>query len=426
MAAPSEASIQDQIAKMIKVLEELRLYAGVNAEKFLDHEDDLTQALETEFAADTTAGLQTFRDSLVSAITNGATMVTPLLREYGIFIEATEKNAQGIITRLIDHMIANNLTVKSRGFTFGSPSAGTNTGTGTIYRLNTDRFGNDIERQTADGKAAKCTNDKLSRATKEEELFEIASDAEQKDKLRIIGSGKLKSGIKALSARDSSAFINNPSFSQIAGLITAPTDLVSWAVTSIGDIEISESDVFRGFQGDVTPRSLEYKDNNKIVQKFSIRKPRFETLTPVFCAVAFKRLAGCDGTLTLRLGSVSESVVLAAQTGWNILIIGTTVKKDTWFDNFNESDPGIEVELSGRTVGTLLLDDLIIAPYVPHDGSWYAISAASTATHVAFLKEDTFTWTDTEVGSILQQWFWRIYNRYLPHKLVGFTFLEPT
>ena len=144
-------------------------------------------------------------------------------------------------------------------------------------------------------------------------------------------------------------------------------------------------------------------------EDLSVRRARFNTAIPYYAQVAWNRdeIAGADGTLTLRLGAVSVSVVLVAQVGWQVLRIPLGV--GNWFRNFNEDVFTVELELAGNTVGELLLDDVIIWAMTPFAGEWYAPVGGRTrwlapSPAPAPRQGDLFTWADTETGAKIQRW----------------------
>lgn len=71
------------------------------------------------------------------------------------------------------------------------------------------------------------------------------------------------------------------------------------------------------------------------------------------------------------------------------------------------------MQLSGRTTGSILVDDIIIAPFQFVDGLWVAPVGGSTK----WLRYDKYTYTDALYGSdaVIQQWVgWRTYGLSLP------------
>lgn len=424
MASPSQAEIQSQFSKTIKPLEELRKFAGTHVaagsfvnvgDNYLNMEDTLVQALKTNFAGEWADALRNFRNTLLAAINMSRPMLTPALREYGIFIAAPEVNTDALMKRLFQYCADNAVRVTSRQFVFGTPTFSGATGTGVINRLTKDERNFDIENQTADAKQAECTADEHSGAKKHEEMFLFQGGAPNRDNLKISGSGKVGL-IKALSANDSFQFIDNPSFSQLAGSsITSLTSVPGWTVgTSISNFNLDQTNYYRDYSGDTTPAALKFLTNDSVTQDFNVRKATFDPNRPVYLQIAWNRSVGsCDGTLTLEFGTQSTSVVLAAQSGWQILRmpIGT----NQWMRNWNKVNPTVKITLSGRTTGTLLVDDVVIGHYSSFDGAYYAVVGGATQ----FLRRDKATWTDTETGAVIQYWLWRAFGFYLPHSTGG-------
>ena len=423
----TETEIQSQIGKAIILFEELRKFGHVNVPSYIGSEDDLIQSLETAYADDVLRAVATVRGQLASAISEQsvADVLTPLLISYAKVIDVPERDPQAILTRVFDNMINNSLALTSRQFVFGTPSAGgSNVGNGVLNRLTTDAENQDIENQYADSKTAKCIADEHSGAEEHEEVFEIRGGAAERDDLERIGSGSIAS-ITALSARQVQRYVRNPSFERYDGTLAVPTSIDGWtALSDISNFALSETaaEVYRGYVGVGTARSLEIKANDTLEQNLNVTRARFNPFVPVYLQVAWNREEGLgDGTLTLHLGSQSTSVVLAAQTGWQILRLA--IGQKNWFKVWNEEDPKVKIQLSGRTTGSVFVDDVILHPYQLFDGAWYALVGGATP----FLRDDLFTFSDTETGSILQRWFWRGFRRYLPHATGGsVTWAEPT
>lgn len=431
MVAPTQAEIQSQFSKTIKPLEEFRKFCGTHVaagsfvnvgDNYLNMEDTLVQNLKTNFPGEWASGVAGFRNSLVAAIQQAPQMFLPALREYGIFIAAAETDAPTIMRRLFQYCADNGVRVTSRQLVFGTPTFAGAIGTGIINRLNVDERGFNIENQTADAKVAECVADEHSGSRKHEEVFLFTGGAPNRDTLKISGSGR-SLPIKAMSANDSFAYIDNPSFSQLAGTsITALTSVPGWTVgTSIANFNLDQTNYYRDYSGDTTPASLKFLTNDSVTQDFNVKKATFNPNLPVYLQIAWNRSVGaCDGTITITLGSQTANVVLAAQAGWQILrmAIGT----NQWMRNWNQVNPTVKIALTGRTSGTLLVDDVVICQYTPFDGSYYAIVGGATQ----FLRRDKATWTDTETGSVIQYWLWRAFGFYLPHTTGGgVTWVDP-
>lgn len=422
MANPTRAEIQTQIGNAVKIFEEFRKFAGTASPNYIGLEDTLVQSLETDFNDRWGSGIGAFRSALAGAIVQSSEFFTPGFLDYGKFIQAPEVDAQSILTRLYDDFITNTLRVTSRSFTFGTPTFAAPIGNGVINRLNKDENNFDIEAQTPDAKIAQCVQDEHSGSVEHEEVFEFRGAAAERDLLKVTGSGKTKL-IKCVSGRDSTAFINNPSFSQFGGTLAAPTSITDWVASLIADFQVSEAVFYRDFLGDTTPRSVLFETNASLKQNFNLRRSVFNPFVPVYVQVALNRNGtGTDGTFTLTFGNVSEAVVLTTlpASGWYVhrLALGTK----PWMKNWNKEDPEIKLEITGRTTGTLHVDDVIVSPFVDFDGAWYMPVGGNTP----FLRLDKATWTDTATESILQRWFWLAFGRYLPHTTGGgVTWVEP-
>lgn len=412
MAAPTEANIQDQIGKVCKIFEEMRNFGHVNSPNLIQMEGDLIAALEGDYSSESLSGWAAVRAGYAALIEQPATVLTPLLRTYAQFIGVPETDAQSILTRLFDHFTDNTLTVESRAFAFGAISAGgSNVGDGLVNRLTTDENGDDIENQTSDGKTVECIGDEHSGASVEgEERFNIRGETSLRDRIEIAGSG-LSAELRAISAKDSRQLIGNPSFDAITGDIGSVTAINDWTpTTNISNFDGNVGFYRNPFGSSTTPLSLKILGNDTLSQNFSVKRTTFNPNVPVYLQIAYNRQTGAgDGTLTLHLGSQSTAVVLSAQAGWNVLRIALGTKN--WFKTWNQEDPTIAIQLSGHSTGYVLVDDIVLFPMSNFDGAWYTIVGGQTP----FLRDDIFTFTDAETGSIIQRWLWRAYQRYLPH-----------
>jgi len=413
MASPTEADIQGQIGKACKIFEEMRLFGHVSSPNLLQMEGDLVAAAEGDYSPELLAAWQSVRTGYAGLIDQAVTVLTPLLRTYGQFMGIPDTDPQAILTRLFERFTDESLTVETRAFTFGSPAAdGGNTGTGTVNRLTTDANGQDIENQTADGKTCECISDEHSGASEHEELFLIRGETELRDRIQIAGSG-LQGTLKAFSARDSQKLIQNPSFDHIDGSVGSLTSIPGWTPTSaLSNFDLNTAYYRNPFGSSVTPYSLKIVGNDTLSQNFNVRRLTFNPNIPVYLQIAYDSQTGsCDGGLTLHLGGVTAQVadLSAAGAGWNILRIA--LDEDCWFENWNQEDPTIGIQLSGQSTGYVLIDDIVFYPMANFDGAWYSIVGSGTP----FLRGDKFTWEDTETGAIIQRWLMRAYRRYLPH-----------
>lgn len=410
MASPTLAECETQLKNLVKIFDDF-LTGG--AATFLTNEDTYVQSLETNLPAEALDPIRAARAKVDEFLLGFVDAVTPIIREMGRLIDAPETDVRTIIQRrLYDYYIANTKTIKSRGITYGSISAGgSNVGNGTINRLTKDAQNLDIEATFLDIKTAKIVSDQSTGTNKHEEVFEFRGGARSlAPTISPLGSG-LVTQIPCVSAA-SSLFLN-PSWSDFEGTVTALTSLTNWTVaSSLSNLNLDGTNYYRGFPGDTTPYALKFLANESISQLLSLGGRVIDPLVPMYCQIAYNRQVGAgDGTITLTVGSKSATVNLAAQTGWNILRLA--IGQNNWYERFMENDLDITIALSSRTTGSVLIDDLIFVPYTNFDGLWYCPVGGSTP----FLKDDYDTFTDALTGSDskIQKWLWRGFSAYLPH-----------
>lgn len=425
---PTQAEVETQISNVVRLFENLRNYCGVTAStNFLDNLDTLTQSVEGSYSNEVLAGAQSLRNALVSANGTEAAALAPLFLDMGMVINAPEKSVSAILTRLFEFMINSSQAVTSRQFTYGAATPdGSNVGTGAVYRITVDGYGENIENCTAEAKEITCTADQYSGAVKGEELFQFTGSDAERDNLKITGSG-LVSTIRAVSSADS--LIGNASWTNFSGTTSVPTSITDWLPGSdIANFEIDQVNYYVDDKKDGgSPASLKFKANDYVEQKFSVRNVTLNPSVPYYCSIFYNREIGAaDGDLTLWLGDQYETVTLAAQAGWNELKIPLGVKN--YLQTFNSTDPAIKVNLASNTTGTLLVDSCVFAGCQNFDGTWWQILGGATPFLYVPGTGDKFTVTDSEVaGAILQYHFWKSLGRYMPSGTGGaVTWADPT
>jgi hypothetical protein len=418
MASPSEAEVQAQLKAGIDLLDETRKFGNVNGTNWVGQEDVLVQLLESDYQGQISAAVANIRRQLASSVSRSAAvqLIRPLLLSYVKHVVGkSAASDQEMFDILYRWFFDTTVTVKTRAFTFNSPAAGgSNVGDGTVLRVTKDENGFDLEAATAEAKEARCIRDRNTGTGLDQEIFRFRGAPVGLDTLQVSGSGATQD-VPVLNWQ--SSLLQNTSFESFSGTIAAPTDITSWTsnVTVSGTTySLDETNYYRPQQGITTPRALNIKSTSNIVQKLSTFNRKLDPLRPYFLQIAWNRTVGSGaGTLLIRLGAQSNSVVAAAQAGWQVLRCPTTFGTNNWYKAFDEQDLDISIEWT-RTSGDLLIDDVLLVPMTLFDGTWYAITA-NDATHAPFLKDDIFTWTDTATDSVLQYWFWRAFGRYLPH-----------
>ena len=432
---PTEAQVQTAIGDAVRILEHFDRYVSTNTQNFAGHQDTLESDIGPNtflFADEVLAAAARLRGSLVSSVQLGRGMLTPLLRDYARVLDFPETDIATILSRLQTSFRDRGLTVASRQFTYGAITLQTAAvGDGVLNRLTLDEDSDDIENTFAEAYEAECVQDEHSGASEHEENFEFRGQALGEDALDLQGSGR-REIIKALSSRDSLEFLQNPSFSDnTVGALTSADTIPGWSIDSGSATDITVDDassgqIYRGFDGDTTPKSLLLETNVTISQNFNNRRIQLAPAIPMYLQIAYRANTANAGTLTLRLGSqTAAATITTATTGWNILRIA--IGANNWFKIFNQEDPLIEIAYTGSD-GSLWIDDVVFARYRPFNNIWYAPVGGATP----FLRDDQFSWSHTNgnrvsgTQGLIQHWLWRVFNTYLPHVSATPSWTDPS
>jgi hypothetical protein len=441
---PTEAEVQTTLNDCFRILDEFLLYSTSNSEKFADgtgsHEGLFLAGLvpDYKYHRDMVAAVEDFRGGLDTQLDFGSRMIEAAFREYAAVADIPETDIHHILDRLWDRfqVTATKQTVKTRAFTFGTPTALTaNNGDIICNRLKVDKYGKDLEAQTPDAKVATCISDEASGAKKWEELWEIRGREAGRDRLLIPGSGLVRN-IKALSARDSLRFLTNPSFDQIDGTAGSPNSIPGWlgpSTANIAAMTLDSTIYYRDYSGSpATSYSLKWTSSTgqqsfELNQDLKDRNASLRPNVPLYVQIAvYKPATGGTGAIELDLGAVAIASVNIADlnvAGWTVIRLATGVSvgggTKNWYDNFRTSSPlNIDITVNTADLGRVLyFDDIIIAPFSPFDGDWYTFCAGSTTSGNADkpLRDDQHTWSDSATDSIVQKWLWRLFKRWLPH-----------
>lgn len=422
MASPSQAEIQTQLQNACAYLEAVRIRGTVtstyNVGALLD---TLVQSLEGEYAAQALAAAEALRGSYAAALTpeRVRSLLGPILLEEARRIGSPLTNPTALLTpgpgSIYDDFVANDRTVVSKVPTLGSVSAGgSNAGDGTLLRCTVDAQGETLEGYYSPKDTpvtAVCTQDANGGATPGEEQFRLYGRLAGRDAIDERGSGA-DITITAASSNGSQAALNNPSFSQVTPTTNdaTVTNLPGWAATtSIGNFQTVSDDTYRPLGSETTARAIRFTTNDALTSSNRLRG--IDRTRPYVVQIAYKTEASCDGSLTLAVGAQSEVVadLTAVSAGWNVLRL--TIGTKCWPENWDQNDVKLSITLASRTTGTLLIDDVVVRPMDVHDGLFYAAVGGATR----FLNGDTFTFTDSETGAIVQRWISRGWpGRYLP------------
>lgn len=429
----AETDTQAAISALVAIDDFLRIEGGAATVDFLDlltSYNTALGALNPAFVSNAAAGGDQIRAGIAGAIDSVGSALAPLLRKLAIAVDFAETDPQLILRHYYLYMVANTKRITSRSFTFGSVSAGgSNNGAATCYRLTRDENNFNIENTWAQVVSLLCVQDQNSGAAKYQETFQISGGEKNIDNIIVAGSGNIGT-IQAISAANSLAYIQNPSFSLANGTALSTSYFDGWTATSGAALTQDTVNYYRAFNGDTTPASAKFSASDKISQAFSLNNSQFNPNVPMFLHIAINKSIGSavGGAVTLTFGDQSTAVSVAAlAANWNILYLPLDMR--CWYKNFTATTPVISIEWDSRSSGYLLIDDVTLAPMTNFDGLWYAITSNGSSQNPApSLVNDTYTFTDTEnkaVGKI-QRTLWRTMGLYLPAAVSsGITWSDP-
>lgn len=433
MALPTEAEIQAQISNAVAILKHIKPGLETGAQSYIKDEDTLVQSLEGDLAPAAAGALRTARGNLSQFIASMRAVLDPLWRTYAVVIGSPAREIPAIFEALRTNFAENSKRIATRPIIFGAGPVFAGSGTGRIIRATQKMAKNllfDITATHLEERKFTVSRDSHMGAVKWEETVEVRGKPSSVDNLDrdARGSGVVAT-LQMLSSRASTASmgIQNPSFEQFTGTTNAPTAITGWTVgTSIANFEIDQLNIYRDTVGFGTPASLKIKSNDLVRQR--IQSP-LRPGVPHIVQVAFNRsVGGADGTLSLKFGQITASVVLTTQTGWNVLRINPN---STFLENINMEPLEVRIERSGGTVGFLLVDDLVASPMTEIDGSFYAaVATPDSGDPVPPLLNDSGSLTDaagaTPNEDGIGYWLWRLYGEWLPHATgAGVTWADP-
>ena len=415
-----------QLGLVAKVVDNHQKYGSANTPNLLDMVDALTTTIDGEF----TPGLPNLvRQRLLAPVAGGITRDTlralfrlpalELLRAIGSNALTPDLSVSDVVAwrEIRQYMEDNAQLIKSRSMTFDTSAAGSTTGTGAVSRLTVDKDSNNLECTGAETKVFYCDLDQNNGRQKHAEGFEFRfSDAEPSG-LQWIGTGGVLR-VDSLHAKSSSILVN-PSFE--TGALTTNTALAStgqitgWDVTTAANWKTRSTAgyVYRGFPpltASSTFWSLECTASDQIAQVVKLENPgaSFNPDTPYHFQVAWQRKASATGTLTIHLGSQSTQVDISTgvNDAWNVLQLD--LDSSRYYDNFKEGDLDVKIVVATLATGTVVIDDVVLAPMTNLDGTWWALTGGATP----WLKGDTLTFSGDAQGAttVLNYWLWRAYG----------------
>lgn len=404
--------------KVADVLDDLELSLWSTTPNLASDCDTVEAANLGENQAAVAAAVRAMRNGASGLLTEEAVQafLLPALQEMCVTIGAPEGLNADFDTacdRIRAYNVANSKTYNSRGITYGSTSAVTGTGTGTIRQLTVDDEGFRLEGCHAETKTFVCDQDQTG-VEKHHEEFEIKGAVPYRDGLKRTGSG-IVGRLRCRTIKDSARYISNPGFDQYSGTtqpsagseqaVTSTTAIDGWTLDSITGVSISlgPSDAsYRDLVG-VTGYTVKFAASRTISQQLNLyQNPSFLQGKPIYKQVAVYRGSSCDGTLTLTFGATTRAVSMSSlsNNAWNVVTL--TLDKGLYPRNFRSNNMVISYALSSWTTGYLHLDDVVMDEMDLVDGVYLLAVGGATP----FLKGDLMTIAYSEATRGVRQ-YWR-------------------
>lgn len=418
MAAPTFAETWASLKLAVKPYTDL-FAAGATTVSQIDSAE---QDLEGDYLPATVlSAMATLRARLSATIDPSAMLDvwTAWLREVCRVAGYPETDLEGMAVRVHRYMHDNSQAFNDRAFIRGTPVAvGGAVGNGTLTRLTVDWEAYNLQHSHAETKRFECVVDQNLGVLSGQEIFECRGEDRSKDNLDFQGSG-IRTRIYCMhsGSGNGGSLLQNSSFdSTFSG--TGTDKIPGWTIGGTASKITADTTTYRTAPGASTSYALQFAADaaatNEVYQALSLRRiDAMGERVPWMLQVAYKLSAGATGTLTIKMGSVSEALDLStvADTNWHVLAI--TADKDLYYRNWREGAPDVEVEVTNLSGATLNIDDLIFAPLTAIDGTWWWLVGGSTA----FLQRDAFTVADTGGAAADGEMMWSAFRAGVPVSL---------
>ena len=415
MASPTPDwdNVWGQITKIVDLYDT----EHTNALTWATKQDTYEQDIEGQHAAGSRSVIAGHRATKSGILSGIRAALDPCIRELGRVISSNKTSTSDIWADVVRYMIDNNKDVNGRNATQNSFSAvGGNTGDGAPLRLTLDQdnmpieggFGGAFGSFFATTLRLRCIADQNTGAQENNAQFELMTEGTvPTDGLFPVTSLPFRLPVLAKSGDDSVSGFNNPHFSQYnsgAGV----SKFTGWTLSTAGNATQDTSNVYRADRNGTSSAmkiTATVTCQQTIDQRISI-----DPGTPYCLHVPWNIQVGTGiGTILVRMGATSTSVVTSGETGWQILSISAV--QGCWPRSFTEDDMDISIEWT-HTGGYLLVDDVYFGPMTGPYGGFGYLHVPNGATE--FLLEDEFTNAITEAGAKIQEWLDRAGFGYAP------------
>ncbi len=410
-AAPNFAQTWAQLVQCMEVFGDLE---DALIGDFTTNVDTVQLGLDGEYAQGAIGVLRGVRNTLAGGLNARAAAYTPYIRELARVVKSNAGSVDGWIDDIHRYMIANNQTVNDRAWTRGTPTlVGGNTGDGAIERLTVTADNDNIQPGIATVQRFRVTEDENSGASENQAVFTAMTEGTVGDALfpRTATAGRQTFRTSAAEDAIANGF-RNMHFSSYSSGGSVTTKFAGWTIGSAAGNVTEETGTV--FNADRTGKSRAVKFtasetmSQKIGQGLKITSA-YPRSTPWGAFLWWNR-NGSAGTLRIRLGAATTTVVVSAQSGWEILSIVADVPQNCYPINMKEDELDFQIAWT-QTDTDILVDNCWAGPLQRDlNGCWVNPYIGETG----FLLEDEFLITDTVATDNVGEEFYLAFGRGVP------------
>lgn len=395
----TKSDLWNQLKYVVKFLDSLTTNNASNVKTQIA---SIQSQYSGDHIAETDSALGALRASIASILTNGTPLNDIIIELAKIGYYSQNDNVLNCLMDIAKGMVGASETVKNRAYTIGVPTPyASNVGSGKLYHNAKDKYGYTIESgfQSAGTLRFDVISDKYSGG---ESTYAYTSGLPYVDSLDY-GSGT-PSKVNIPTLTNTNSILSNSNFGRYSSAMSA-TAIADWTIATPANATFNTTSLFKS-----NVVSLQFTGNNSITQA---SVSNFNKSAPVLLIARIMRKSSADGSITLSLGSKSETTAVSTLTNdvWENVLFGVN-NVNGWYDSFKLSTIPCSLAYSSWSTGSIIIGEIIAVYGTYFDNQYYFLVSGNTD----FVKGDYFT----QVNSVsntgrIQTLLAKYYNFYLPH-----------
>lgn len=395
----TKSDLWNQLRYIVKFLDSLTTNNAGNIKTQIS-------TIQSQYSGDhiskTDSALLLLRSQMADILTNGTPLNELIIELAKIGYYSQNNNISGCLMDIAKGMVLAGETIKNRAYTIGVPTAYvSNVGTGNLYYNSKDKYGYTIESgfQSAGTLRFDVLGDKSSGG----ETTSIYTNG-----LPYVDSLDYGSGTPSMTylstLTNTNSILSNSNFGRYSSTMSA-TAISDWTIATPANASFNTTTLFR-----TNTVSLNFTGSNAITQN---NITNFNKSMPLLIIARVMRKSSADGTVTIALGSKSETINVSTLTNdvWKDVIFGLN-NVNGWYDSFKLSTIPCSFTYSGWSTGSIIIGEIIGVYGVYHDNQFYYLVSGNTD----FIKGDYFTQENSVANTgRIQTLLAKYYNFYFPH-----------